>query len=80
MPAARLKPFAHWDSAFRAECLDTQWFTTLTETRQIVETWRKEYNENRPHRALGEETPNEFANEIAASRDFIGLQTAENSP
>ena len=28
----------------------------------------------------GERTPNEFANEIAASRDLIGLQTAENSP
>jgi len=25
-------------------------------------------------------TPNEFAKEIAASRDFLGLQTAENSP
>jgi hypothetical protein len=25
-------------------------------------------------------TPNEFANEVAASRDFIGQQTAENSP
>ena len=53
---------------------------TLTETQQIVETWRREYNESRPHRALGEKTPNEFANEIAASRDLIGLQTAENSP
>jgi hypothetical protein len=30
--------------------------------------------------ALGEKTPNEFVNEIAASRDFLGQQTAENSP
>jgi hypothetical protein len=30
--------------------------------------------------SLGEKTPNEFAKEIAASRDFLGLQTAENSP
>jgi putative transposase len=68
-----------FNGTFRAECLDAHWFTPLTETRQIVETWRREYNERRPHRALGERTPNEFANEIAASRDFIGLQTAENS-
>ena len=68
-----------FNGTFRAECLDAHWFTTLTETRQIVETWRREYNESRPHRALGERTPNEFANGIAASRDSIGLQTAENS-
>jgi hypothetical protein len=28
----------------------------------------------------GERKPNEFDNEIAASRDLIGLQTVENSP
>jgi transposase InsO family protein len=54
--------------------------SSLTEAQKIVETWRAEYNESRPHRALGEKTPNEFAKEIAASRDFLGIQTAENSP
>ena len=37
------------------------WFMTLAETRQIRENRRREYNESRPHRALGERTPNEFA-------------------
>ena len=69
-----------FNGTFRAECSNAHWFTSLTEAQQIVETWRAEYNESRPHRALGEKTPNEFANEIAASRDLIGLQTAENSP
>lgn len=69
-----------FNGTFRAECLNAHWFKSLTEARQIVETWRREYNESRPHRALGERTPNEFANEIAASRDFIGMQPAENSP
>jgi putative transposase len=69
-----------FNGTFRAECLDAHWFTTLTEARKIVERWRWEYNESRPHRALGEKTSKEFANEIAASRDLIGLQTAENSP
>lgn len=69
-----------FNGTFRAECLDAHWFTTLAEARQLVETWRGEYNESRPHRALGEKTPNEFANEIAASRDLIGLQTTGNSP
>jgi putative transposase len=69
-----------FNGTFRAECLDAHWFTSLTEAKQIIEAWRREYNESRPHRALGERTPNEFANEVAASRDFIGLQNAENSP
>ena len=69
-----------FNGTFRAECLDAHWFTSLTEAQQIVETWRREYNESRPHRALGERTPTEFANELAASREFIGMQTAENSP
>jgi transposase InsO family protein len=47
--------------------------------QQAVEAWRREYNESRPHRALGERTPNEFAHEIAASRELTGLQAAENS-
>ena len=69
-----------FNGTFRAECLNAHWFASLTEAQQIVETWRAEYNESHPHRALGEKTPNEFAREIAASRDFPGLQTAEHSP
>ncbi len=69
-----------FNGTFRAECLDAHWFTTLTEIRQIVETWRREYNESRRHRALGERTPNEYANDLAPSREVIGVQTAENSP
>ena len=63
----------------RSECLDAHWFATLTEARQVIEDWRREYNESRPHRALGERTPNEFAKEIAASRNLLAQQTAEDS-
>jgi putative transposase len=69
-----------FNGTLRAECLDAHWFGTLAEAKERIEAWRKEYNESRPHRALGERTPNEFANEVAAGRDFIGMQTAENSP
>jgi putative transposase len=69
-----------FNGTLRAECLDTHWFGTLAEAKEIIETWRQEYNESRPHRALGEKTPTEFAKEIAASRDLFGLQIAENSP
>ncbi len=69
-----------FNGTLRAECLDAHWFETIMEAKESIEAWRKEYNESRPHRALGERTPNEFANEVAASRNLIGLQAAENSP
>jgi len=67
-----------FNKTFRTECLDAHWFTTLTDTQKIVEAWRKEYNESRPHWALGGKTPNEFAKGIAASHDVIALRTTEN--
>jgi len=68
-----------FNGTLRSECLDAHWFATLAEAKQIIEAWRREYNESRPHRALGERTPNEFASEFTASREFTGKQTAENS-
>ena len=68
-----------FNGTFRSECLDAHWFATLAEARQVIEAWRQEYNESRPHRALGERTPNEIASEFAASRELTGQQTAENS-
>jgi transposase InsO family protein len=64
----------------RQECLNTHWFMTLSEAKEMIEAWRREYNESRPHRALGERTPNEFACQVAASRDLTGPKGAENSP
>jgi transposase InsO family protein len=51
-----------FNGMLRTECLDAHWFGDLTEARQRIESWRVEYNVSRPHRALGERTPNEFAN------------------
>jgi putative transposase len=65
---------------FVADVANPQTWNLYSYVMEIIEAWRREYNESRPHRALGERTPNEFANEIAASRDLIGFQTAENSP
>jgi len=45
----------------------------------IVEAWRREYDESRPRKALGERTANEIAAEFAVSREFTGQPTAENS-
>jgi putative transposase len=42
---------------FRAECLNTHWFMSLDEARRTCEAWRRDYNEVRPHSALGNEVP-----------------------
>ncbi len=68
-----------FNGTLRAECLDAHWFTTLAEAKQLIEEWRREYNESRPHRALGERTPSEFASQFAAQRELTGLQGPENS-
>ena len=57
-----------FNGTFRDECLNVHWFETLAEAKQLIETWRQEYNESRPHRALKDRTPSEFASEYAVSR------------
>ncbi len=69
-----------FNGTLRTECLDAHWFATLAEAKQLIELWRREYNESRPHRALGEQTPREFARQFAAQRELPGLQEPENSP
>ncbi len=65
-----------FNGTFRAECLDAHWFNDLNEAKRVIEDWRQEYNESRPHRSLGERTPSEFASQIAASRDLKNVKPA----
>ncbi len=44
----------------RDECLNTSWFVNLFDARRKIRAWREEYNERRPHSALGYRTPREF--------------------
>jgi transposase InsO family protein len=41
-----------------------------------LEAWRREYNESRPHRALANRTPEEFASQIAVNRDLAETKTS----
>ena len=56
-----------FNGKFRDECLSEHWFRSLEDARQIVETWRREYNEERPHSSLADRTPRGFAE---AARHF----------
>ncbi len=55
---------------FRVECLDQHWIASLEEARQIVESWRVEYNTERPHRALSQQTPAAFEAQWYRERDL----------
>jgi putative transposase len=63
-----IEPGSPWQNArgesfngrLRDECLNVEWFRNLQEARAIIETWRRHYNEARPHSSLDYRTPSEF--------------------
>jgi putative transposase len=46
-----------FNASVRLECLGQHWFMDLDDAEKKVETWRREYNEVRPHSAIGDRTP-----------------------
>ncbi|WP_413227339.1 IS3 family transposase, partial [Burkholderia cenocepacia] len=62
-----------FNGSFRDECLNLHWFESLAEAKREIEAWRRDYNETRPHMALKELTPGEFA------RQYSLRPTAEGS-
>ena len=50
-----------FNARLRDELLDGEIFYTLREAQIIIESWRRQYNESRPHTALGWLTPREYA-------------------
>ena len=46
--------------SFRDECLNLNWFMSVSHARAIAEEHRLDYNNERPHSALGDLTPSEF--------------------
>jgi putative transposase len=50
-----------FNGRFRDECLNDEFFISLQDADQTIQTWRHDYNHHRPHSALGGLTPAEFA-------------------
>jgi putative transposase len=42
-----------FNGRLRDECLNEHWFTSLDHARGVIETWRTEYNDERPKKTLG---------------------------
>jgi putative transposase len=53
-----------FNGRLREECLNQNWFLSLEDAREKVEVWRQEYNLTRPHGALGNLSPEEFAETV----------------
>lgn len=70
--AAFIAPGAPWENAytesfnsiFRDELLNRELFVNLAEAQVLIERWRVEYNEQRPHGSLDYRTPLEYAAEL----------------
>jgi putative transposase len=71
-----------FNGKFRDECLSLEWFRSRAEAKVIIETWRRHYNEVRPHSSLGYLTPNEFVarRANAASHHATGQAAAVCGP
>lgn len=50
-----------FNGRFRDECLNENWFLDLDHATQVIEEWRTDYNEKRPHGSLEQMTPKEFS-------------------
>lgn len=54
-----------FNGRLRDECLNEHWFLNLAHARAIIETWRRECNEERPKKTLGGQTPAAYAKQLA---------------
>ena len=61
-----------FNGRLRAECLNTHWFLSLADAREKLECWRRDYNEVRPHGAIGNKPP-------AALLDCVGATSPPTS-
>jgi len=61
---------------FRDGCLNREVFGNLLEAKVLVEDWRGQYNEKRPHSSLGYQTPREFARQYNSKLRVATLPSA----
>ena len=72
---AHIEPGKPWQNGanesfngkFRDECLSMQWFKNRIDAKILIEGYRHEYNEVRPHSSLGQLTPAEYKRQLATT-------------
>lgn len=59
-----------FNGSFRDECLNTNWFLSLDDTKEKIEAWRNDYNSFRPHSSLDNLTPSEVYDKHRLKTNF----------
>ena len=59
-----------FNGSFRDECLNVHWFLSLEDAQEKIECWRQEYNRQRPHSSLNNQTPEEFIRSLQKGPDL----------
>lgn len=54
-----------FNGKFRDNCLNQHWFRSIDEARELIDNWRQDYNEIRPHSSLNYQPPSVFARAVA---------------
>jgi len=67
-----------FNGRLRDECLNERWFTHMLHARAVIETWGREYNEERPKRASGGMTPAAYA--LQLTNDLATINPGLNPP
>ena len=62
-----------FNGRFRDECLNQEWFSSLKEARQLIESWRVSYNTQRPHSSLGYLPPDIWAQQYQNTLVLSGI-------
>ncbi len=63
-----------FNGKFRDECLNSNWFADLLHARSVIEAWRVDYNDVRPHSSLDGLSPSEY--EASFNQRGLPLQVA----
>jgi putative transposase len=63
-----------FNGRFRDECLNAGCFSTLPSARKIIEDWRQDYNQNRPHSSLAYRTPKEFSDQFSSKPIYSNMR------
>ena len=66
-----------FNGSVRDECLNLHWFGSLADAREVIEEYRQDYNQVRPHSALGNLTPKQYVEEQAVCENNLAAFTAE---
>jgi len=56
-----------FNGKFRDQCLSLQWFKSRVDAKILIEDFRREYNEIRPHSSLGQLTPLQFKKTLSTT-------------